>query len=72
MQNLKDIIHYWSSLDSYDLLKMVWILIMVVLTLFLLLIFTCFIKSKPSGRKTVIGIMFYVYVAKLRPSLSSS
>ena len=55
MKLYEDITAYWSNMNVFDMVTIIWIVIMVALTLAINIMFASFIQSKPSGRKTVIG-----------------
>ena len=55
MKLYEDITAYWSNMNVFDLVTIMWIVIMAALSLAINMMFASFIKSKPSRRKTVIG-----------------
>ena len=55
MKLYEDMTAYLSNMNVFDLVTIMWIVIMVALTLAINIMFASFIQSKPSGRKTVIG-----------------
>ena len=55
MDTFPDYIEHWKTLDSSDLLGIIFIIIIVLVTIGSDLLFKSFIRSKPDGRKTVLG-----------------
>ena len=55
MNLYEDMTAYLSKINVFDLVTIMWIVIMVALTFAINIMFASFIGSKPSGRKTVIG-----------------
>ena len=58
MTYLKNLIIYWGSLDTQDLLTVMFLASIMFATIAIDILFRMFINSKPAGRKTVIGKLF--------------
>jgi hypothetical protein len=56
MEAWEEYIIYWRNLKLLDLLGIIFIFSMVLVSIASSMVFSKFIESKPSGRKTVLGI----------------
>ena len=64
LENLRT---HWSSLGMGDLFSLLCVFTLMLITIGCNVLFTNFIESKPSGRKTVIGRIAQEYEGKLPP-----
>ena len=56
---LAQLFSYWSSITPTDLLTAVYLLILILFVTGCHFLFTNFVDSKPEGRKTVLGELFF-------------
>ena len=56
MKQWTDLKSHWSSLTTSDILTAIYLLLLSLTAITSNHLFSCFINSKPEGRKTAIGI----------------
>ena len=56
MKQWTDLKSHWSSLTTSDILTAIYLLLLSLTAIISNHLFSCFINSKPEGRKTVLGL----------------
>jgi hypothetical protein len=60
MEAWAEYINYWENLKLPDFLGIIFIFFMVLVTIASNMVMSKFFESKPSGRKTVLGMIHHV------------